>query len=49
MRHPALTTDAFNLLPDGILPHISTLDTPLPENHPLYQSELVGRLLLTIS
>lgn len=49
MRHPALTTDPFNVLPHEMLAPISSLDSCLPENHPLYQSELLDKFLLALS
>jgi len=49
MRHPALTTDPFNVLPHEMLAPISTLDSRLPESDPLYQSELLDKFLLALS
>ncbi|KAI7944893.1 hypothetical protein MJO28_010588 [Puccinia striiformis f. sp. tritici] len=49
MRHPALATDPFQVLPEETLVPISMLNCPLTANHPLYQSEPVEQFLLSLS
>ncbi|KAH9469422.1 hypothetical protein Pst134EA_006712 [Puccinia striiformis f. sp. tritici] len=49
MRHPALATDPFRVLPEETLVPISMLNSPLTANHPLYQSEPVDQFLLSLS
>ncbi|MBW0467712.1 hypothetical protein O181_007427 [Austropuccinia psidii MF-1] len=48
MRHPALATDPFDLLPSTVVATNIDLDQPLPSDHPLYQDQVVYHYLMSL-